>query len=418
MAGMAAAGAHSRNASGTSWLPDSAPLRVISGSFGAWTVTVHGVVTAHYDRQGTKRGATQLGVTDWEMLMAMRPLGGGTLQLRAMTSFESFTLGGSGYPLLLQTGGTFRRGALHDRQHPHRGAVEVAAQYARPIGRGVTVSSYAGAVGEPALGPVSYRHRPSAANDPFAPLGHHWQDAAHQSFGVVTAGLSTSAVRIEGSAFNAREADETRPFADFRGARLDSYAGRVSWAATPRVVAAAWWGYLNAHQRLDPTTKMHRYGASVIAELRGPGSGRWSSTLIWSENVHHHGAASHALLHGNPGASPNPSSFSLLAESNLEIGRRSAAFMRAEYVQKNGAELGFLGGDLAALYAVRSVVAGFARTIGTAGHAEFTVGARGSVNFVPGTLLATYGTRTPSGFAVFASVRPHGAAGSAAVPLR
>ena len=35
-----------------------------------------------------------------------------------------------------------------------------------------------------------FMHRPSAADDPFAPLGHHWQDATHEAFGVVTTGLT------------------------------------------------------------------------------------------------------------------------------------------------------------------------------------------------------------------------------------
>src|SRR5438270_5014221 len=40
-------------------------------------------------------------------------------------------------------------------------------------------------------GPVAFPHRPSAADDPLAPISHHWQDGTHITFGVVTAGVFT-----------------------------------------------------------------------------------------------------------------------------------------------------------------------------------------------------------------------------------
>ncbi len=369
-------------------------------------VMFQGSAALHYDDQATKRGDQQLGATDWEMLMAMRALGGGVLQLRAMTTLEPLVLRDGGYPLLLQTGGTYQHSPLRDRQHPHNALIELASLYERALTRRVAASLYTAAVGEPALGPVAYMHRPSAMDDPFAPLGHHWQDAAHQSFGVVTFGLNSRRVKLEGSLFNPRESDEQHPIVDYRDARLDSYAGRLSWAASPRLTASAWWGYLSSHERLDPSTRMHRFGGSLLTETRAPGGGRWSSAIIWGTNVHHHGAASHALIHGDPGASPHHRSSSLLAESTWQLDAGNAVFARLERVEKNGAELGFFGGDLTTLYDLRSVVGGVTHRVATARGAELSLGVRGSVNFVPQTLLATYGTRTPTGFAVFARLRP------------
>jgi len=91
---------------------------------------------------------------------------------------------------------------------------------------------------------------------------------------------------------------------------------------------------------------MHRYGASLLAETRGIRGGNWSSTLVWAMNVHHHGGASHAILHGGPGASPHHHASSLLAESNLGVGQRTAVFARVERVRKNGEELGFCTSDV------------------------------------------------------------------------
>ena len=99
--------------------------------------------------------------------------------------------------------------------------------YDQPITKSVAASVYVAAVGEPALGPVAFMHRPSAQSDPFAPIGHHWQDASHTSFGVVTAGMYTRVAKLEGSVFNARDPDEYRFNLDYKGASLDSYSGRV-----------------------------------------------------------------------------------------------------------------------------------------------------------------------------------------------
>jgi hypothetical protein len=237
-------------------------------------------------------------------------------------------------------------------------------------------------------------------------LGHHWQDASHGSFGVVTLGLNTRTVKLEGSLFNPREADENHLIVDYRGAKLDAYAGRLSWAATPHITTAAWWGYLNSHDRLQPTTRMHRYGASVLTDTRGPRGGHWSSTFMWAMNLHHHGAGAHELIHGDPGASPHHHSSSMLAETNLDLGTRTAAFVRAEGVRKSGEELGFLGGDLTLLYDIRSYTAGVTRDVATVGRASIGLGARGAVNFISKTLEATYGTRRPAGFAVYVRLRP------------
>ena len=56
-----------------------------------------------------------------------------------------------------------------------------------PITTNVLLS--AAPVGEPALGPVAFMHRASAAAIVFAPLNHHTFDSTHISFGVITAGL-------------------------------------------------------------------------------------------------------------------------------------------------------------------------------------------------------------------------------------
>lgn len=110
--------------------------------------------------------------------------------------------------------------------------MELAANYRRRSRKALPSNSTAVPAGEPALGPPAYPHRISALPNPIAPIGHHWLDATHISFGVATAGLYGRTWKIEGSLFNGRERDENRYDLDL-GA-LDSYSGRIWLSPSPR----------------------------------------------------------------------------------------------------------------------------------------------------------------------------------------
>src|SRR5712691_8044932 len=211
-----------RMGSGTSWLPDASPMHATHVMLGDWSVMRHGVGFLQYDWQGGSRGSHQAGLVNWAMAAATRPLGSGQLQLRAMLSAEPWTIGRRGYPLLVQSGESYQGTPLHDRQHPHDLFMELAALYERPVPGNLGLSLYLAPVGEPALGPVAFPHRPSAVDDPLAPISHHWQDGTHITFGVVTAGVFTRSVKVEASWSNGREPDENRTNFDYSGRRLDS----------------------------------------------------------------------------------------------------------------------------------------------------------------------------------------------------
>ena len=378
---------HARMGSGTSWLPDSSPMHANHKMWGDWTVMVHGVAFLEYDKQYTPRGDDQLGIIDWEMIMAMRRVGSGMLHLHGMASLEPVTIGAEGYPLLLQTGETYEGQPLIDRQHPHDLFMELAAMFELPIAPNLAVSFYGGAVGEPALGPVAFMHRPSAQSDPFAPLGHHWQDATHITYGVVTAGLYSPLWKLEGSIFNGREPDENRWDFDFR--RLDSYAARLTVNPSPRWSFASWYGYLDSPEALRPDESTRRYGASALYSGRGWRGGEWATLVMWGANAHG-GEAEHSAV----------------AESNLEVGRRNTLFARYEYVRKSAEDLVVPGADHHETYDINSVVAGYIREIASIRGGTIGAGFRASLNFIPRSLEPTYGTRMPGGFAVYVRIRP------------
>jgi hypothetical protein len=378
---------HARMGSGTSWMPDSSPMHANHKMWGKWEAMVHGVAFAEYDDQGSTRGDRQLGIIDWEMLMAMRRVGSGMLHLHGMVSLEPATIGAKGYPLLLQTGESYKGQPLHDRQHPHDLFMELAAIFQQPVARNLAVEFYGGPAGEPALGPVAFMHRLSAQSDPFSALGHHWQDATHISYGVLTAGVYSRLWKLEGSVFNGREPDEDRWDFDFR--RLDSYSGRLTVNPTGRWSLAGWYGYLASPEQLHPDEAVHRYGAAAMYGGTGIAGGAWASTLIWGAN-------------DNRGVVEN----SVLLEANVEIGSKNAVFGRAESVRKSAEELVLTGVAPDREFDIHSLVGGYVREVASIPGGSIGVGGRVSVNFIPNALEPFYGTRTPAGFAVYVRVRP------------
>src|SRR5207247_10668586 len=119
----------------TSRPPHASPMHAAHVTLGDWTLMVHGKGFFQYDWQGGSRGSNQLGIVNWAMAAASRPLGGGQLQLRAMLSAEPWTIGSRGYPLLVQSGASYQGAPLHDRQHPHDLIMELASLQQGPVAR-------------------------------------------------------------------------------------------------------------------------------------------------------------------------------------------------------------------------------------------------------------------------------------------
>src|SRR5205823_1974820 len=142
-------------------------------------------------------------------------------------SLDPLTIGGSGYPLLFQTGESWQGKPLVDYQHPHDLFSELSVTYSHAINKNSNIFAYLGFPGEPALGPTAFMHRPSSFSNPDAPIGHHWQDATHITFGVGTLGFVYNDFKLDASIFTGREPDENRY--DFDTPRFDSFSGRLTF---------------------------------------------------------------------------------------------------------------------------------------------------------------------------------------------
>jgi hypothetical protein len=373
------------------------PMPSVESSAASWQLMFMGFADAQYDRQGGARGSTQAGSVSWGMLMATHKLAGGELQLRTMISLDAIGVGASGYPELLQSGETYKGMPLHDRQHPHDALMELGAKYRHIISHGVGVSFYAAPVGEPALGPVAFMMRPSAMDNPIAPIGHHWQDATHVSFGVLSAGLFTKRWTLDGSWFNGREPDANRWNID--PLRLDSWSGRLTYDATPHWSLAASYGYLKSPTESAPSVAEHRATLSLSHGVQFGADGQWSTALIWGAN-------------GQRGASM---SGSVLAESELSLDDRNSFVTRAEYVRKTADDLALDAPPFtlapAQTFGVYAMSLGYVREFASWNRGTLGIGLLGTVNAVPMSLRNAYGSTTPVGAVLFVRLRPRRAKG-------
>ncbi len=379
----------SRDASGTAWQPDVTPMYAVHRRAGPWSLMLHGNVFLEYIGQGSDRGEQQLGSVNWFMGMARRSLGGGDVTLRTMLSLEPLTVGKCGYPDQLATGELCNGRPLHDRQHPHDLFMEVAALYRRALGRELAVELYGGPAGEPALGPVAFPHRLTALWTPSAPISHHWQDATHVAFGVVTAGVYGRRWKLEGSAFNGREPDDNR--FDFDLGALDSYSGRLWLVPSERLTLQLSTGYLKAAEQdaAGGRSDVHRSTASLAYQAPLRAAGFWATTVVWGQN-RAHGSVSNAEL----------------LETSLDLDGRNILFARGELDRKSGEELVLPDPALAnRLFGVGKLALGYTRQL-RAGRFAPGIGGELSLSWLPSALEPFYGTRVAPGFAVYASLRP------------
>lgn len=311
----------SREGSGTSWQPDATPMMGQHMMKDDWSLMAHGYVNVLYDKQTGPRGDNKAFTESMLMLMGNRPVGPGTLGLKAMVSLDP-TQGKRGYPLLFETGETADgKTPLVDRQHPHDLFMELSTSYSLKLGEDGAAFAYFGLPGEPALGPTAFMHRFSGMRNPEAPLTHHWLDSTHITFGVATLGASKGPFQLEGSWFNGREPDQYRWNIETR--RFDSWSTRLSYNPLPELSMQVSYGDLKSPEQLEPDTRVKRTTASITYHLKRGGD-NWATTLAYGRNK-------------KSGPDTNVSEPGWLLESTYVLADTHTLFARAEQV--NNSEL-------------------------------------------------------------------------------
>jgi hypothetical protein len=372
-----------REASGTSWQPDSTPMDGVHAVQGPWLGMLHGYADLVYDDQGGARGNTQTYLTGMLMLMARRALADGAFGLRFMVSPDP-AMGPAGYPEIFQTGESANGVTpLIDRQHPHNLLMEAAATYSLDLSSHSSLFLYAGPAGEPALGPPAFMHRLSAEDNPEAPLTHHWLDSTHIAYGVVTGGYTIGAFKLEASAFNGREPDQHRY--DVELGPLDSYSVRLSANPAPQWSLQVSSGHLVGPEQLQPGVNIDRTTAS--ASYNAPLGQWWQTTLAWGHNAPSVGRASDGWL----------------LESAAQPLPRQTVFGRLERVAKD--ELFLPGAPLyGETFNINKLSLGYIYDVALLQSIRFGVGALVSLYRFPSALDGDYGEH-PSSFMLFVRAR-------------
>jgi hypothetical protein len=383
-----------RDSSGTAWLPDASPMYGVEIPAGSWSVMLHGNAFVQFLNEGGTRAAQQGGSINWAMAMARRRVASGRLGLRTMLSLEPWTIPGCGYPDLLATGEACNGEPIHDRQHPHDLVMELAAEYRAPLAGTARWQIYGGLAGEPALGPAAFPHRMSSMPNPLAPISHHWIDATHITFGVVTAGVFAQKWKVEGSMFNGREPDDDRTDLDLKP--FDSVSGRVWFLPTRELALQISAGHLeeaeagHALDRVDGTAirvDVDRLTASASYQRPLGEAWQWASTIAFGRN-HESGNATSALL----------------LETSFALRERDTWFGRFEWAEKSAADLDVH--DSTAIYDVAKLQLGYTAYFPAWRRLTPGFGGSVSVGFVPPSLAPVYGHRANPGIALFLTIRP------------
>ncbi|HYM20422.1 MAG TPA: hypothetical protein VEW28_05385 [Candidatus Kapabacteria bacterium] len=376
----------SQEGSGTSWQPFSSPTYALMYHGEDWMTMIHGHISPRYTIQEGRRGARDFDAPNYIMGMAQRMLGENTqLMFRSMLSFDRFTEGGMGYPLLLQTGETWQGKRLVDFQHPHDLFSELSVSLSSQFSEMLSSYVYIAYPGEPSIGPPAFMHRLSAMSLPDAPITHHWQDATHISFGVLTSGIACGPVKLEGSLFTGRDPDENR--LNFDKPLMDSYSGRVSYNPTEEFAFQFSRAFMKNPEG-DFSNEWLSSASGIYTHVFG--NEEWiSNTFVWSSKKDHHSMEEQT---------------SILLESELRL-HMYTIYSRFEYVEKPQSEMGF-GFQPLEKEPLKEITIGGSRRLFTFEHIDIELGVQGMLNIIPENIAFIYGSENPKGFEVFLSLHP------------
>jgi hypothetical protein len=338
------------------------------------------------------RGGDKLYSTNFLMASAEHRAGEkGAFQVDLMLSLEPATVTDRRYPLLFQTGETAFGQAIVDGQHPHNFIMGLGVHYVRELSANARLELYFAPVGDPALGPVAYPHRASAAELPEAPISHHWQDSTHISDDVATVGLAYRKIKIEASGFHGAEPGENRWIVQ-QGA-LDSWSSRLWFFPAKNWAAQVSMGRLAHPEALEPGDQVR---STASLEYTKPVSGgSWATSFIWGRN---HDTATGRNLN------------SYLAESVLPIRRKNFLTGRAELVDKDelfedqpeiDQNLDILYGST---FRIGAYTIGYTRDVDLFRHIETGIGANFTAYSLPDAIKPYYGAR-PVGGNIFVRFR-------------
>jgi hypothetical protein len=254
-----------RNASGTAANPGPVPRHAHLFTSGDWTGLVEGsLFLTHVSEHGPAEPRNEVFSTNWFGAAAQRSLGSrGLVLFRVRGSLETVTVKEEGYPQLLQT--------PRDRMRGQDLIGEAAAHFAYRFGTASFAHLYAGAVGDPAFGPLPYMVRASSEEFAEGPFAYDVQEAEHVATRVFTGGFATRTFGVEGGVFHYGLSGGIHD--TIEDGNIDSWSARVTFNPTTNVSLQASRGSLG-DANVDITSASVTYGTERIA-----------ASAIWTERV-------------------------------------------------------------------------------------------------------------------------------------
>lgn len=365
-------------ASGTSLNPLAWPMPMLMQRKASWTLMFMGQGFLVDTQQSGPRGSDKLYSTNWGMASAQHSLGSGNIMFDTMLSLEPATVTNRSYPLLFQTGETAYGQALRDRQHPHDFVMGLGAHYVLPVGEHALLQFYYAAIGDPALGPVAFSHRASAAELQQATIGHHWQDSSHIASNVGTVGVKYRWIQLEASGFHGREPDENRWNMDW--GRMDSYSARVSVLPSNHWTAQFSAGRLTRPELQEPGDVVRTTASIQYTRLRSSGEA-WSTSAIWGRNH-------------NTASQQNTNAW--LIETVFPATQKDFLTGRFEVADKDDL--------LPEAFRVKAFTGGYTRDLATKSNLETGIGANVTGYVIPNVIQPAYGAH-PWGVSIYFRVR-------------
>jgi hypothetical protein len=351
-----------------------------------WMLMLHGQASIVEQQQTGPRGHDKFFSANWIMPMAQRNFASGELTLRAMLSLEPATISGRYYPELFQQGETAFGKPIVDGQHPHNFFMEIAALYDRKISEQSLLSIYLAPVGDPALGPVAFPHRASAAEDPLAPLGHHLEDSTHIAYDVATGGVTWRKLHLEASGFHGREPGENRWIISVGG--LDSWSTRLTVAPARDWAAQYSIGHLHSPEVQHPEEDVLRQTASIGYHHQWHPA-TLDALALWGRN--------HTI-----GTPTNANGY--LFEATAHVHDHYSVWTRIENVDRTTDLLGASAPpEETVIGRVQAFTGGYAHRIYANSWSVSEFGAQGTLYNTPGPLQKLYGDH-PAGVAIVLNI--------------
>jgi hypothetical protein len=224
-------------------------------------------------------------------------------------------------------------------------------------------------------------------NNTDSPLGHHWQDATHITFGVATVGFRYKIFKIDGSVFTGREPGEARY--GFDKATFDSYSYRLTANPSKTISFQVSKAFIKSPEAVNPDEDVTRTTASVLHALPFRSENHsLNSALVWGYN--------------DSGEDHRENSITL--ESNLQLDKL-AIYGRYENIEKSADELLLDQFEAHDLFKIHALTMGINYTLLRRWHTNFALGAQGSIYMTKSELDVVYGDN-PMSLEIYLRVSP------------